>query len=238
MVSSSTTLKLAQTFLPVKPDINSQLPLLPDSMIHHNSVISKRNKLIVSYSRYMGKRYGVSSVSKLLPVSLFTKKYEYIERCLGLVVGLSQCEVEAVMRLLRIETYYGEAYPKASHIAGDIQDPPPQLFVPYLGYVPPKRHHLGTSRATFWRAIHHLKELGLVTVVNRYVLREHAQISNLYKLDKLLIIIAKYLAEHTGRLWPKWVEPYLSLTWPKLWDVLRDAGRYDVPPLHLSILPL
>jgi hypothetical protein len=191
---------------------------VPNVVIHHKSVVSKRGKTIVSYSRDKGKPYGVSSASKLFPVSLFTKKYEHVKRCLRQVVGLTDGEVEAVMRLLRIEAYYGVAYPKASHIAGEPEQPPPQFFVPYPGYVPPKRHYWGTSRATFWRAIARLKELKLVTVVNRYVLREDAQISNLYKLDKLLILIAKYLAEHTGRIWPDWFDRYLAMPWSELWS--------------------
>ena len=231
MFRSPTKPILAQAFSPVKPCLNSQLPLFPDTVIHHKVSVSKNDKMIVSYSRYNCKPYGVSSVSKALPVSLFRKKYEYIQRCLKLLVGLTDCEVEAVMRLLRIETYYGNTYPKASQIAPNPKKRSTGPFIPYPGYIPPQRHSWGTSRASFWRAIRRLKELGLITVVNRYVLRPHAQISNLYKLDKLVVMIVKYLAEHTGRIWPDWVGPYLGFTWPELWKAITTGSLKLPSPL-------
>lgn len=238
MASANFAPSIEQSYENVKYPINTQLPLFLDTMIHHKEEGPRSRRIVFYRGIDRGKHYGVSSASRVLPVSLFRKKYELVQSCLKSALGLSHAQVEATMRLIRLQCYYGTVYPKAQQVADGFQEFPPKPFVPYPGYLPPLKHRWGCSRATFWRTINHLKGLGLITVINRYIMRPHAQISNLYKLDKLLIIIAKYLAEHTGRLWPKWVEPYLSLTWPKLWDVLRDAGRYDVPPLHLSILPL
>jgi hypothetical protein len=70
----------------------------------------------------------------------------------------------------------------------------------------------------------------LLTRVNRYVLRPHAQISNLYKLDQLILLIAKYLAEHIARIWPDFLLPMLRLTWQQIWEGI-DTGqlRADCP---------
>src|SRR3990167_5794393 len=228
---------ITHSFSPVKPRLNTHPPLLPGTVIHHKTLISLRGHLIVSYSKCIEKSYGVSSAAALLPGSLFIKKNDLVKAALKRVVGLTDCHVEVIIRLLRLQSYYGVAYPKASQIAGERQPSDPAPFIPYPGYVSPKRHHWGTSRATFWRAIARLKELGLVTVVNRYVLREHAQISNLYQLDQLLVLIAKYLAEHTGRIWPGWFDRYLFMPWPQFWaeiSVEGDISSRGSPPLSFQ----
>ena len=234
MLTTSLAPILAQPFSSVKPQLNTQFPLFPDSVIHHKVLYPHIVGKTLLDIKNKGKRYGVSSASKLLPVSLFRKKYDLVKLCLKSAVGLPDCQVEAIMRLLRVQAYYGSAYPKAAQIAGDFQDPPAAPFIPYPGYVPPQRHHWATSRATFWRAIRQLKELGLVMVINRYLIRPHAQISNLYRLDKLLILIARYLAEHGQRFNEKWLRPFLLVSGSLFWHQYLLPGRRS-PPHTTSI---
>ena len=257
MISSSTTDNIAHPFLPVKSPLNSQLPLLPDSMIHHKVTVSRKGNSIVSYSRDRKKDYGVSSSNRLLSPALLMKKWDYVCDCLRLVLGLTNKQQQVVLKLLRFWAYYGPVFPKAATLGGERKllraeeaELPPETaqqrawvveMTPEetagraclgLGY-PTRRGEIG--RATVWRTIAILKELGLLSVVNRYVLRPHAQISNLYRMDKLLIVIAKYLAEHTGRIWPDWFDRYLFMPWPVFWAVLPSEGDtlspgYRVPP--------
>ncbi|MBA7664699.1 hypothetical protein ES703_72762 [subsurface metagenome] len=52
----------------------------------------------------------------------------------------------------------------------------------------------GCSKRSFWRAVAKLEELGVLDRINRYL--HHRQISNCYRLDKLILCIIRYLAEH------------------------------------------
>lgn len=201
MTTMTTKSKVAQTFLPVK-SINSQLPLFSlDSMIHHN-VSPSGGKLIVSYSTIKrGIPYGVSPACRVLSPQLLLKKYDLVRECLKHTIKLSIAEREVTLRLLRFWAYYGNVYPKASTITADP----------------------GCSKATFWRTMQLLKELGLVRVVNRYVVRPHAQISNLYRLDRLVLVIARYLAEHGVPFREKWLTPYLVMPGRLFWGATAST---------------
>ncbi len=186
---------VAPTFCPVKSTVNTQLPLFPNSMIHHKVYLSHSNKLIVSYSKRRGKAYGVSRSRRAITSSLFIKKFDYIRDCLKDVLGLTPAQREVTLRLLRFWAYYGVVYPKESTVT----DSP------------------GCSKATYWRTVRLLNDAGLIQVVNRYVIRPHAQISNLYRLDRLALLLARYLAEHGVRFWEKWLRPYLSMSGSTFW---------------------
>ena len=191
---------LGKTLSPTSSVVKSQSPLpgferSPVSVIHHK-VWSPYNKIILYRREGGGKVYGVSSSRRPLSIGLFNKRLGEVERFLNEVVQLPQCQVEGVVRLLRLAVVYGQCFPTAAKVANNFQETPPKQFIPYAGYAPPKRRFYGCSRATFWRAIRQLRELGLITVINRFLIRPHAQISNLYRLDKLLLAIARYLAEH------------------------------------------
>lgn len=209
MEKANSSNRLAHSFWPVK----SQDPIIigtpPDSMIHHKVALSKSNKMIVSYSGYRGNTYGVSRAQQLLSPALFIKKFDYIRDCLKYVLELPNAQRETCLRLVRLAASYEAVYPKASQIAE----------------LP------GCSKATFWRTIRRLRELGLIDVVNRYVVRPHAQISNLYLLDGLIILLARYLAEHTARLWPDWLDTWLEIPWPKLWEELQSVFHPPGEPL-------
>lgn len=199
MKDLSTTNTIEQAFWPVKSPDSNIGSYSPDSMIHHKVSFSRKGNMIVSYSKYRCKAYGVSSPRRALTPELLMKKHDYICGCLNRVLGLTIAQREVTLRLLRYWAYYGYVYPKESTIT---EDP-------------------GCSKATFWRTVKLLKELGLISVVNRYVIRPHAQISNLYRLDNLVKLIAKYLAEHTADVWPDWILPIIKTTWPALFDACR-----------------
>lgn len=210
---------VAQTFDSVK-SLNSQLsfPML-NSMIHHKAPLPSR-KLIVSYPLlYKYSPYGVSSSRRVLTRSLFIKKFDHIRDCLRQPLGLTTAQREVTLRILRLYAYYGAAYPKESQIT---EDP-------------------GCKKATFWRTIRLLRELGLVQVVNRYVIRPHAQISNLYRLDKLVLVIARYLAEHGIPFLEKWLRPMLTMSGAHFWTLAFVAARetdFEGERLLPSLLPL
>ncbi|MBA7560958.1 hypothetical protein ES708_02592 [subsurface metagenome] len=198
--------------------INSQLPLFPPEPVIHHKV---QGPYIVGYTireiQYGGKPYGVSRSHRVLSPGLLLKKYDRVRDCLAGPMGLTVCQREVVIRLLRLWAYYGSVYPKESQVTE----------------LP------GCSKATFWRTIRELKELGLVHVINRYVIRPHAQISNLYRLNRLVLVIARYLAEHgTGFLEP-WLKPYLQLPGRVFWGSLAAcrqsrAGPYGSGPPSCS----
>jgi len=149
---------------------------------------------------------------------LLLKKYDQIRDCLVDYAELTTAQREVTLRLLRLWAYYGYVYPKESTITSEP----------------------GCSKATFWRTIRLLEELGLVRVINRYVIRPHAQISNLYRFDKLLLVIARYLAEHGQAFQEKWLEPYLRLPGRVFWGSWAScpesrAGPYGPGQLSFAI---
>lgn len=189
------TTKVAQPFSPVK-SINSQLPLFSlDSMIHHKV----RDPYIVGYTireiEYRGKPYGVSPARRVLSPGLLLKQYDRIRECLAYPLGMTVGQREVTLRLLRLWAYYSKVYSKESQVTE----------------LP------GCSKATFWRTIRLLEKLGLVHVINRYLIRPHAQISNLYRLDRLVLVIARYLAEHGVAFREKWLTPYLTMPGKLFW---------------------
>lgn len=200
MAEANHSSKVAQSFTTCQVPLSQLLLPTTDSMIHHKEP-RVPERLIVSYhSICTGKPYGVSQSQRVLSPGLLLKRFDRVRDCLKNEVGLTVCQREVTLKLLRLFAYYGQVYPKASHFG---QEP-------------------GSSVATFWRTIKVLREHNLVSVVNRFVLRPHAQISNLYRLDRLVLLLARYLAEHGHAFYEKWLEPYLSmpgrLFYPMLWQ--------------------
>lgn len=165
-------------------------------MIHHKETVPGRSQ--IKRSKYIigCRRYGVSYRKRFLTPSLFIKKYDLIRSFLAGYVGLSLAEREACLRLLRIWSYYGVAYPKESQIT---QDP-------------------GCSKATFWRMIRALENKKLIEVINRYIIRPKAQISNQYQLNQLGLLLARYLSEHGVKFLESWLQPYLILPGGQFWS--------------------
>ncbi|MBA7664123.1 hypothetical protein ES703_72174 [subsurface metagenome] len=147
----------------------------PEAMAHRKALIDKErlSDNNVRETSIYGQRYGVPPSRKILTVDLFNTKFLQIRDYL-VSLGMHTAEREGVLRLLRLYSYYGQAYPKAAQ----------------LSELP------GCSRRTFWRAISRLKDMGLVNVINRFL--NGRQISNCYRLDKLILCLVRYLVEHGG----------------------------------------
>jgi len=159
-----------------------------------------------------GKRYGVSSSRRVLSPQLLLKKFDLVRDCLQYRLGFSTAQREVILRLLRLWAYYGYVYPKESLVTAEP----------------------GCTKATFWRTIRALRDQGLIHIINRFIIRPHAQISNLYRLDKLVVLIAKYLAEHIAHVWPDWTMPALLTPWPELWSFsFSSPGPHGLAPKPL-----
>ncbi len=115
--------------------------------------------------------YGVPASRRMLSPGLLVKKHDYIRRYLC-QLGLTAAEREIAFHLLRLYAYYGTVYPKAREFTSES----------------------GCSKRSFWRAVAKLEEAGVIDRINRYLY--HLQISNCYRLDKLVLCIIRYLAEH------------------------------------------
>ncbi|MBA7551441.1 hypothetical protein ES705_43981 [subsurface metagenome] len=115
--------------------------------------------------------YGVPAPRRMLTPSLLLKKHFYILTYL-MSIGLTTAERPAAFYLLRLFAYYGKVYPKAPNYTENFYN----------------------SKRSFWRAVAKLEDSGLIDRQNRYL--HHLQISNCYRLDKLVLCLIQYLAEH------------------------------------------
>lgn len=221
--------KLAQRYHNVNPTSNSEpYQLAFPGMIHHNVTHTKPYLLIRGTHDKATSSYGVSSKQRVLSPSLLLKRWDLIQKCLAGPLGFTKAQRVAIQRLLRLWAYYGLVYPKASQIA---HEPTNEEFVIHIkaGGSPDNiKRSYGCSRGHFWRTIKLLKERGLIQVVNRYVFRHHAQISNLYRLDNLIIVLARYLAEHGQDFKQKFNHPYIwsegSVFWKLDWALEIALG--------------
>jgi len=183
-----------------------QLPLFSSGskpVTHHSKALPKqirgnRDKVWRDTSYY-----GVSSDYRILTKGLFTKRFDYIRDFLKFVLGLSIAEREFTLRLLCLWAHYGKCYPKIAQLC---EEP-------------------GCSKATAFRALRKLKEVGLIEVIQRFLTPYRRQISNLYLLHGLLLLIARYLAENGTHFWEKWLEPYLQLPGTAFWALALAAAR-------------
>ncbi len=156
------------------------------------------SSIIVRFFSGAPSPHGVSPSERLINRELYIKRFDRIRECLVVHLGLTCAQREVVLRLLRLWAYYGLVYPKASQVAE----------------LP------GCSTATFWRTVRLLRDANLIQVINRFLIRPHAQISNIYRLDELAKLIFRYLQEHGQAYVPDWMlrtrrrRPASSLPWP------------------------
>ncbi len=141
--------------------------------------------------------YGVPTKRRLLTPGIFIKKYDRIRGYL-IHIGLTTAEREVALQLLRLYCYYGKVYPKASQFS----------------------EYRGCSRRTFWRVVAKLEESGLIERINRYL--HHLQISNAYRLDKLILILARWLAEHGYQFTDKFTLTLIRLTTNSFWQKIHS----------------
>ncbi len=182
------------------PVVNTpQLPLpgglSADTVIGHSNVrpyIRGNRDRVWERTRY----YGQSWAWEALTPGLFLKRYDQVVDCLREVLGLSACEREGALRLLRLGAHYGQVYPKVEQVC---LEP-------------------GCSPATFRRVLAKLQAARLIKVVRRYLTPFRRQISNLYLFHKLLIVIARYLAEHGADFRQAFLRPFLAMTGAEFWE--------------------
>ncbi|GAI00953.1 unnamed protein product, partial [marine sediment metagenome] len=121
------------------------------------------------------------------------------------MLGFTRAKRDVILQLVRLYAYYGKVYPKAEQVAED-------------GYI---------SKRTFWRTITDMEQDGLIERTNRYL--NHLQISNAYRLDRLILILARYLAEHGVGQFTDFAQKLIGFAggsfWKAIWTVrvrLRD----------------
>ena len=170
----------------------------PQSMAHHNSLPKYLNSIYYKKGIEIEKRYGVPSIHRILTMGNYHKHHDDINIMLRVVCGLENRERSAVFCLLRLFLYYGQVYPKADDVAE-------QEYI---------------SKRTFWRAISKLRKLGVIEVLNRFI--KHKQISNCYRLDKLILMIARFIAEHHPTLFGDFGDKLTSF-FRSFWDEIYGA---------------
>jgi len=177
-------------------------------MIHHNvNPIIYRIRHFIK-GKHVLRAYGVSPAIKAISPQCVLKNFDTIRQFLSGTLGLTTAQREVVFRLLRLWSYYGVVYPKQSQVT----EAP------------------GCSKATFWRTIALLRDLNLLTVVNRYLVREQAQISNLYDLEKLVLAIARYLAERGKQFHDSYLAPFLRMPGSLFWRAIYSPNFPSPPP--------
>lgn len=177
-------------------------------MIHHKWSTNGRYQILFNISKDVESPYGVSSYPRILNAKLMMRHYDRIRDCLQNVLHLTTAQREVVLRMLRLYAYYGQVFPEQSQVS---ETP-------------------GCSKVTFWRTISRLEQMGLIMRVRRYWIREKAQTSNLYKMEKLLIILARYIREKYLWLADGCIKGILSLGGAEFWSWAWDGFYYDIQP--------
>ncbi|KKN21796.1 hypothetical protein LCGC14_0921760 [marine sediment metagenome] len=151
--------------------------------------------------------YGVPPQRRIITAGVFRKRLDLIRDCL-MSLGYPTWRRSIILELVRLYAYYGKVYPKASHIAEDAY----------------------CSKRTFWRAVQQLEQDGLIERSNRFL--HHLQISNCYRLDKLILILTRYITEHAEHQFAEHAPDFLFQTgkvfWTLIWT-MRVRLRDPVP---------
>lgn len=202
MISPTLSPRLPQPAAHVKfqPSLPGFMPK-PASVIHHK-VLSRFPQRILYREKGEGERYGVSSSRRLLTRGVFHKRFDHIRKFLAAELRLTAPQREVILQLLRLWAYYGRVYPKAGQVAEELR----------------------CGKATFWRTVRLLTALGLLNVTNRYLFRPHAQISNEYRLDRLLLAIGQYLREHGGAVLDSHFRRFWDLPGADFWRWVFSGG--------------
>lgn len=208
MDNRSATNNLAGSKQYVKCTFQSPALAYPTTVIHHNGNSPRLKNWSEEVIGDKENHYGVSASWRVLQPGVFFKRFDLILKFLQGTLRLSPTEAEGIMRLLRYKAFCDKVYPQAWRVC----------------------MASGCSRATFWRAIQRLKAQGFIRVINRYLIRPHAQISNLYDLRVLLILIARYLAEHGLQFAERWLKPYLSLPGTTFWRLWAPCPESSSDP--------
>ena len=154
--------------------------------------------------------YGVPTPRRMLTPGLLRKKHHLILIFLR-SLGLTTAELPAAFYLLRLFSYYGKVYPKAPNYSEDFY----------------------RSKRSFWRAVAKLEDAGLIDRINRYLY--HLQISNCYRLDKLVLCIIRYLAEHGSHDFNPFTQNIIKETAISFWRNIQHLRVRLRDPIPLTI---
>ncbi len=216
------TLSIIEQEAPTCQDPNPKVGLLklsstpdesspsPQSVAHHNCQPHNLNKTYYKRGIELEKRYGVPQTRRILTMGMFHKYHDEIRHQLTRL-GLETKERDAIFKLLEFYIYYGKVYPKAADVAD-------QAYI---------------SKRTYWRAINKLCGLGVIEVLNRFI--KHRQISNWYRLDKLVLMLARLFAEHghdIGSFGRKLLS-FFTEFWRQVWDT--DINLSLAAPIKLGL---
>ncbi|MBA7573271.1 hypothetical protein ES708_15067 [subsurface metagenome] len=142
--------------------------------------------------------YGVPSERRIITAGIIIKRFDRIRDCL-VMLGFTRAKRDVILQLVRLYAYYGKVYPKAEHVAED-------------GYI---------SKRTFWRTIADMEQDGLIERTNRYL--NHLQISNAYRLDRLILILARYIAEHAAQQFTHFANKLIGFAGSNFWRAIWTA---------------
>lgn len=184
-------------------------------MIHHNVPPYNRNIIHIKNGERVTPPYGVSRALRAISPQALNRKDSQIRAFMRGTLGLTLKQELVVNSLLRLWAYYGIVYPKQATLT----------------------ERPTGSKPTFWRTVALLRDMNLIEVVNRYVKREQAQISNIYLLDKLVLAIARYLSEHGYHFTQRCLRPMLMMDGSTFWrliyttqlDFKHPQPRLDTP---------
>lgn len=153
--------------------------------------------------------YGVPSQRRMLSHGLLLKKHNRIRTFL-VSLGLTTADRDAVFYLLRLYTHYGKVYPKAPNYTEDYY----------------------CSKRSWWRAIAKLEDAGLIDRIKRFL--HHLQISDSYRLDKLVLCIVRYLAEHGSPNFDEFTQDIIRQTPGSSWKTIQNLRVRLRDPIPLT----
>ncbi|MBA7587299.1 hypothetical protein ES708_29324 [subsurface metagenome] len=142
--------------------------------------------------------YGVPSDRRIITAGVFNKRFDRIRDCL-VMLGFTRAKRDVILALVRLYAYYGKVYPKAEQVA----------------------EYPICSKRTFWRTITDLEQDGLIERTNRYL--DHLQISNAYRLDRLVLILARYIAEHAAQIFTDFANKLIGFAGSNFWRAIWTA---------------
>jgi len=147
------------------------------------------------------KPYGVPSPGCVLPRGVIYQRWRDLQAFLRVTLMLTKPERAVVSQMVTIWMIKGEVYPTAKQVAEATK----------------------VSVRTFWRTIKRLEAMKMIEVWDRYVQREQAQISDLFRLERLIFALARFLAECGERQLGPMIARFLALPgrefWSKIWSV-------------------
>jgi len=200
-----------------KPDWDRYRKALWD---HNNKQVAHQNVLYSNPSIEELKnnknpelRFSVPLGKKVLTKSLYYRRFDDIRDFLIHLGVTGNLQREAVLKLIKLNCYYSRVYPKAQTVADDC-------------YI---------SKRTYWRAVKKLEDTGLIERESHYYNRR--QTSNLYHLDKLLLVIAHRLAE-IGQALNEYAHRIFKLFnnfWIDIWDPENKVDLSLEAPIKLKL---